>query len=84
MAPSAKTVRATFLVALGLGATYFMFSGYVNPLVAGWPMTVDDAADEVIARLSDEQKSEMRTKARDDLFQYHLGLGMAIRNDFGI
>jgi hypothetical protein len=57
-----------------LGATYYLLMGYINPVVAGWPMTVDSAAEEALSWLSAEQKSEFRAKSKDQLYEYHSAL----------
>jgi hypothetical protein len=66
------------------GAIYFLFSGYINPVLAGWPLSVDSASEEVVGWLSDEQKAELVSTPRDELYRYHFGLGTTIRNEFGL
>jgi hypothetical protein len=63
---------------------YFLFRGYINPLLVGWPTTADAAAAEALGWLSPEQRDELRFTRREDLYEYHFSLGMAIRNDFGL
>jgi len=48
------------------------------------PETVDEAVDKLLLILSDEQKNEIRALKEDDLIDLHFGLGMEIRNAFGL
>lgn len=77
-------IRLSLVSVTALGAAYYLFMGYINPVLAGWPMTVDAAADEALSWLSAEQKSEFRAMSKEQLYEYHFGVGMAIRNRFGL
>ena len=44
------------------------------------PRTMDEAIDYVLARLSDEDKGQLRETPREGLSELHFGLGMWIRN----
>ena len=44
------------------------------------PKTIDEAVDFVLARLSDEDKEQLRETPKDRLIEHHFGLGMWIRN----
>ena len=44
------------------------------------PKTMDEAVDFVLARLSDEDKEELRKTPKEGLSEHHFGLGMWIRN----
>jgi len=48
------------------------------------PEAVDEAVDKLLLILSDEQKNEIRALKEDDLIDLHFGLGMEIRNAFGL
>jgi len=48
------------------------------------PETVAEAVDKLLLILSDEQKNEIRALKEDDLIDLHFGLGMEIRNAFGL
>ncbi len=48
------------------------------------PKTVNDAVDLLMRILTDEQKNEIRALKEDDLIDLHFGLGLAIRNAFGL
>ncbi len=56
----------------------------LDGLRAAWPTSVDAAVAEVVRRLDPESREEIRSMARDDLAGLHMGLGMAIRNEFGL
>jgi hypothetical protein len=76
-------VVGTLVVIASLAA----FIGYrmlVRPMMNGWPVTVDAAATEVIKNLNEEQRSKLASAKREDLFGYHFGLGLYIRNQFGL
>lgn len=47
-----------------------------------WPATVDEAVDRLVATLSDANKQAIREV--EGLFHLHFGLGMWIRNFFGL
>ena len=44
------------------------------------PKTIDEAVDFVLARLSDEDKEQLRETPKEELSEHHFGLGMWIRN----
>jgi len=48
------------------------------------PDTVAEAVDKLLFILSDDQKDEIRVLKEDDLIDLHFGLGLAIRNAFGL
>jgi hypothetical protein len=48
------------------------------------PRTVDEAVDEIISGLSDDDKALVRGTARGDLIRFHHGWGTGIRNGFGL
>jgi len=48
------------------------------------PDTVSEAVDKLLLILSDDQKDEIRALKEDDLIDLHFGLGLAIRNAFGL
>ncbi len=53
-------------------------------LRAAWPTSVDVAVAEVVRWLDPGSREEIRLMARDDLTGLDMGLGMAIRNEFGL
>ena len=55
------------------------FQQYEKP-----PKTVDEAAERLIAILGDEQKASIAAMREEDLIDLHFGLGMAVRNAFGL
>jgi hypothetical protein len=48
------------------------------------PETVDEAFERLIAILDDDQKAAIAAMREEDLIDLHLGLGLAIRNAFGL
>jgi hypothetical protein len=49
-----------------------------------WPATLDEAVNQIVSQLSDEDKARVRKTQRDDLIMFHLGWGTGIRNAFGL
>ena len=49
-----------------------------------YPKTVEEAVDRLVAGLSDEDKEKIRGMPENDLIELHFGLGMGIRNRFGL
>jgi len=48
------------------------------------PETVNDAVALLMHILTDDQKNEIAALQEDDLIDLHFGLGLAIRNAFGL
>jgi hypothetical protein len=48
------------------------------------PETVDEAVDQLVVILDDKQKAAIAAMREEDLIDLHFGLGMAIRNAFGL
>ncbi len=51
---------------------------------APWPTSVDEAVDRLLADMQDEDTAALRAMSEDDLIDLHFGLGMYIRNAFGL
>jgi hypothetical protein len=51
---------------------------------AGWPRTVDETVDRILAKLTEVDKDAIRETSAGDLHLLHFGLGTAIRNKFGL
>lgn len=49
-----------------------------------WPLTVDDAVTNILAKMSEPDKAAVRAKKKDELIDYHFTWGMGIRNAFGL
>ena len=49
-----------------------------------WPKTVDEAVNRLLNVLTEENIEKIRHMKKDELFQLHFGLGLWIRNNFGI
>ena len=49
-----------------------------------WPKTVEEAVDQVISSMSEEDKATLRNTPEQDLIVFHHGCKTAIRNDFGL
>lgn len=48
------------------------------------PTTLAEAVDQVQTWLTPDQLSAFAAKSEEDLNDYHFGLGMRIRNEFGL
>jgi len=48
------------------------------------PKTIDEAVDRLLVILTDDEKAEIKTMAKDDLVFMHFDLGVQIRNAFGL
>jgi hypothetical protein len=48
------------------------------------PESLDEAIDRLMTILDDEQKAAIVEMREEDLIDLHFGLGMAIRNAFGL
>jgi len=57
---------------------------YISLELGKAPETVTEAVDRLLVVLSDDQKSEIAAMKEDDLISLHFGLGMEIRNAFGL
>jgi hypothetical protein len=51
---------------------------------APWPVTCDDAAARAIEKMGPEGVQRLRSLAKDQLIELHFGLGLNIRNSFGL
>jgi len=51
---------------------------------SGWPKTVEEAANLILERMSEDDKDRVRKTQREDLILYHHGWGTGIRNAFGL
>lgn len=49
-----------------------------------WPATLDEAVDQIVSGLSDEDKARVRGTPREDLIMFHHGWGTGIRNSYGL
>jgi hypothetical protein len=48
------------------------------------PESLDEAIERLMSILDDEQKTAIAAMREEDLIDLHFGLGMAIRNAFGL
>ena len=46
--------------------------------------TVEEAVEALLSQLSSQSKDRLRRGRREDLIDHHFGLGMWIRNNFGL
>jgi hypothetical protein len=51
---------------------------------AGWPKTLDEAVTNILASMSDADKTQVRDTKKSDLILFHHSWGMGIRNEFGL
>lgn len=49
-----------------------------------WPKTVEEALDQLLLILSPEDKVTIKATAKEDLTDFHFGLGLYLRNEFGL
>ena len=49
-----------------------------------WPKSLDEAVERLVAELSDEDKKILKDTPEEELAKYHFGIGMYIRNEFGL
>jgi len=49
-----------------------------------WPKTVEEAVDQLLSSMSDEDKQTVKNTPESELIQYHFGWGTGIRNEFGL
>lgn len=49
-----------------------------------WPKTIKLAVERVIAKMSEEDKQKLRGSQKDELARFHFGMGVFIRNNFGL
>lgn len=56
----------------------------INRPVPDWPLTVDQAVDRILARLTPAEKQQIRQIPDHDLDLLHFGLGTTIRNKCGL
>ena len=64
------------------GANYAMIM--LNRQAQGWPRTVDEAVDRILAKLTDAEKDVVRRTPKSDLHMLHFGLGAGVRNACGL
>ncbi len=51
---------------------------------AQWPLTVDAAVTRLISELPPDRKQQIANYKKDDLIMEHFGLGLYIRNYYGL
>ena len=51
---------------------------------AKWPRTVDQALDRLIEEVPAKNKREIRALKKENLIRLHMGLGLYIRNFYGL
>ena len=49
-----------------------------------WPRTVEEAVEQLMSSISEEDKERLRNMPEEDLIVLHMDLGLAIRNTFGL
>ena len=48
------------------------------------PTTLDEAVSRLVSELTPDMRAAMIAMPREDLISHHFGLGMAIRNGYGL
>ncbi len=51
---------------------------------AAWPSTINEAATRIVANLSPQERADLASWNEDDLMAQHFGMGIQIRNNFGL
>jgi hypothetical protein len=73
------------IASLVLAFFILLLSMYViKPLLNGWPLTVEQAANKVISQMDQESLTRLKAMKKEDLIMLHMGFGQGIRNDFGL
>lgn len=49
-----------------------------------WPKTVEEAVEQLLSLMSEEEKQCLRKTPKKDLIMFHFSLGLYIRNNFGL
>lgn len=49
-----------------------------------WPVTVEEAVHDLVPRMSRYETFQVLFTKKDELYQLHFGLGMRIRNQYGL
>ena len=49
-----------------------------------YPQTVSDAVQQLISALTEQNKADIKKTSKEELIDLHLGLGLWIRNNFGL
>ena len=49
-----------------------------------FPSTIAEAVNRLLSELTIEDKNRIKNSSEEGLSNFHFGLGMAIRNDFGL
>src|SRR5687767_6475656 len=52
--------------------------------VGEWPRTVSEAVDRLLSTLTPEERRRIAAMDESDLIDLHFGLGLRIRNEFGL
>lgn len=55
-----------------------------HTVIKDYPRTVSDAVQQLISALSEQNKADIKNTPEDELIDHHLGLGLWIRNNFGL
>ena len=54
------------------------------PKKSHWPKTIKNATERIIAQMSDEEKRTLRGTNKEELAKFNFGMGVYIRNKFGL
>ena len=49
-----------------------------------WPKTIKNATERIIAQMSEEEKRTLRGTKKEELAKFNFGMGVYIRNKFGL
>ena len=54
------------------------------PKKSHWPKTIKNATERIIAQMTEEEKRTLRGTKKEELAKYNFGMGVYIRNKFGL
>jgi hypothetical protein len=76
--------RSIFLILLIRATAATAESDQAVPGQEKWPVTVEQAVDDILPRLSLPQRLEIKRTKKENLVSLHFGLGLSIRNRYGL
>lgn len=56
----------------------------MNKQKKNWPETIEEAVEQLLSLMSEEDKHCLKKTPKKDLIMFHFSLGLYIRNNFGL
>ncbi|HEX4612088.1 MAG TPA: DUF6794 domain-containing protein [Urbifossiella sp.] len=75
-------LTVVFFPALAFALPFLFLEIWLEPYF--WPRTVEEAVERVLRRLGPEERERLRDLGEDEVARLHFGLGLSIRNGFGL